>query len=112
MLHRAIKGSVLTFIGLFILQSVFPNVSTAKPNAEGRELNNQLNKVLFNLSITNGLVTLNAENADLQAILDELHKRTGLYIKSYGNIHQRITISFQGLPIDKAIHKISGNSGI
>ena len=112
MLYRVIKGTIFTFIGIVILQFSLPILSTKKFDAEGRELRNQLSKARFNLSITNGLVTLNAENADLKAILDEIQKKTGLQIGSYGNINRRITISFQELPIDKAINKISRNSGM
>ena len=112
MLYRVLKGTTFTFIGIVILQFSLPILSMAKIHSDDRELIKQLSKARFNLSITNGLVTLNAENADLKAILDEIQKRTGLQIESYGNINQRITISFQELPIDKAINKISGNSGM
>lgn len=112
MLYSVIKGTAFTFIGIVILQFTLPILSMAKFDAEGRELKNQLSKARFNLSITNGLVTLNAENAELQAILDDIQKKTGLQIESYGNINQRITISFQEFPIDKAINKISRNSGM
>jgi len=112
MLYGVIKGTAFTFIGIVILQFTNPILSMATFDAEGRELTIQSNKARFNLSITNGLLTLNAENADLQTILDEIQKKTSLQIQSYGNIDQRITISFQELPVDKAINKISRNSGM
>ena len=76
MLYRVIKGTAFTFIGIFLLQFTLPLISTVKFDAEGRELRNQLSKARFDLSITNGLVTLHAENAYLHAILNEIQKKS------------------------------------
>jgi len=81
MLYNVIKGTAVTFIGIVILQFSLPILSMAKFDTKGHELRNRLGTARFSLSITNGLVTLNAENASLQAILDEIQKRTDLQIE-------------------------------
>ena len=97
--------NTLTIMCFLAINLFFLVVSTARPGfaeSEGR----------FELSLSNGFISLDAKNASLYSILSDVSEKTGLQIKSHGKLNQRITERFQELPIDEALRRISDNIGM
>ncbi|MEA3417071.1 MAG: S8 family peptidase [Thermodesulfobacteriota bacterium] len=78
-------------------------------NYGGSIVNKRLGEKSFYLSICDGLVSLDAQEADLRQILTEISNRTKVVIEIAPSVKDKITTSFRSLPLDKALKKITGN---
>jgi len=66
----------------------------------------------YKLSVTNGLVSLDAQDAVLEEILAEISNIAGIKVKLVSPIEKSITISFKDLPLDDALKKLAPNYAI
>ena len=58
------------------------------------------------------MLTLEAKDADISKVLEEISARTGVEIEIYGNLEGTISISFHAVPLEEALKKIVINRGI
>ena len=68
-----------------------------------------LRKKSFYLSICNGLVSLDAKEANLREILTEISNRTKIVIEIGADVEENISTSFREIPLVEALKKITGN---
>jgi len=66
----------------------------------------------FHLSISEGLISLQAREADLKEVLAEISKITGVEIVFDRHLAKRISVSFFNKPLDEALKRIAQNRGI
>ena len=58
------------------------------------------------------MLTLDAQQADIRKLLEEISERTGVEIEISSNLQGAIYISFHDLPLEEALRKILVNRGI
>ena len=63
----------------------------------------------FQLTVRNQKISLEAKDAELQAILDALSRETGIPIHSQTRLIDTITMSFRELTFQEALKRIAGN---
>ncbi len=66
------------------------------------EFNISTNRVQF----ANGYLTIHAEDAALDELLGEIARQSGLIVKSYSRLDQRLSDRFEQLPLDQALRRI------
>ena len=112
-MNRFTKKLFPTLFSLtFLLFVVIPTSSYA--NKEPVECVNKTvqRELPFQLSITDGLVTLHARGAQLGRILEDISEKTGVEFKIGPDVTGSISTSFHKLPIDEALKRMTGNRGI
>ena len=100
---------VLPVLILIVSLPVFCKAQIAK---EKQGLADNLKEASFQLSISNGLVSLQAREADLSRILEEISRKTGVEIVMGAPTHRNISASFHNLPLDAALERITNSRGI
>ena len=92
-----------TAISLFTLillsVQIAPSTCLAKSPAEG----------VFEMSLSHNLVSLDANNASLDAVLAQLAEKTRIEIKTGGETHSRVTLSASRLPLASLMKKLFSN---
>ncbi len=64
------------------------------------------------LSISNGLLSLDAQDADVRKLLEAISTRTGIKIETNSHVKGKISISFHDISLEEALKKIGLNHGI
>lgn len=112
-LHRFIKVILASFlIPIAVYFIIVPPICYAEKGEEDAVNRTDQSEKPFHLSINNGLLTLDAREADLRKLLVEISEKTGVEIKIGANIEGSISLSFHDIPLDEAIKKIVINRGI
>lgn len=99
------------FIDILIV-FILPIIGLANPNPEESTDEVYLDRGNYQLSISDGLISLDSQGADLQDILSTLSKQSGIEIKSYEDIHRPVSVSFRMFTFEKAINHLVSNTGI
>lgn len=102
-------SKILAVFKIFIVLFTISGVCYGDRNQEGSVSNERLGEKSFYLSICDGLVSLNAHEADLQEILTEISDRTKVVIEIGAGVEDSITTSFREIPLDEALKKITSN---
>lgn len=89
------------FLVILILLSVqiAPATCLAKSPAEGG----------FEISLSHNMVSLDANNARLDAVLAQIAEKARIEIKTGGETHSRVTLSGSKLPIESLMRKLFSN---
>ena len=112
-MNRFTKKLFPTLFSLtFLLFVVIPTFSYANKGSVQCVDKTVQGELPFQLSITDGLVTLHARDAQLRRILEEISEKTGVEFKIGPDVTGSITTSFHKLPIDEALKRMTGNRGI
>jgi subtilisin family serine protease len=113
-LHRLTKlifASLLIAIGAYLI--AIPAICYADGVQNELFKKTDLNeKKAFHLSIQKGLLSLDAKEADVRKVLEEVSEKTGVEIEIDPNIESTISMSFSDLPLEDALKKIASNKGI
>ena len=102
-------SKILTVITIHIVLFTISGVCYGDRNQEGFVSDERLGEKSFYLSINDGLVSLDAQKADLREILTEISNRTRVVIEIGASVEDSITTSFCNIPLDKALKKITSN---
>jgi hypothetical protein len=102
-------SKILAVFTIHIVLFTISGVCYGDRNQEGSVSNERLGEKSFYLSICDGLVSLDAQKADLREILTEISNKTKVVIEIGASVEDSITTSFCNIPIDEALRKITGN---
>jgi hypothetical protein len=61
------------------------------------------------IRFTSGYLTIQVEDAPLDELLDEIARQSGLVVKRYVALDQRVSDRFEQLPLDRALRRILRN---
>ena len=102
-------SKILAVFTIHIVLFTISGVCYGDRNQEGFVSDERLGEKSFYLSICDGLVSLDAQKADLREILTEISNKTKVVIEIDAGIEDSITTSFREIPLDEALKKITGN---
>lgn len=89
---------------LFIMPSVlFGGEADVKPEAKSE------GKADFFLTIKDNLISLNAKDALLKEVIEEIGRRMKIEVIAHIPEEEKVTIEFEGLSIRDAIERVSTN---
>ena len=99
---------VLYFLLIYLLHLTLPVVlSGSEPNQMSDEKLGR--KGNYELSIKDNLITLNAEDAFLKQILEDIGQRMNIEVTARIPAEDKITIQFANLPLEEALKKFKTN---
>ena len=108
-LQIGFKRNLVWYFLLTLLLHLTPPavLSGSEPN----KINNEEfgEKVNYELSIRNNLITLNAENAFLKKILEDIGQRMNIEVFARIPAEDKITIRFTNLTLEEALKKFKTN---
>jgi hypothetical protein len=61
----------------------------------------------FELSVRDGLVSLNARNASLKAIIEKIGEQFNISVVAHLSAEERVTDQFEGLSIEQALRRLT-----
>jgi subtilisin family serine protease len=94
------RGIVITFVVVFLfIAQVAAGTCQAKSPADGA----------FEMSQRNSLLSLDANNARLDAILAQIARATQIEIKTSSDMHSRVTLSSRNVRLDSLMRRIGLN---
>ncbi len=96
-------------ISIFIFFIAVPTFCYAGKTQQDTVNTTDLGQKSFHLSISDGLVTLDAQWADLRRILEEISEKTGVAIEIGAEVGGSISASFKEIPLHEALKKITAN---
>jgi hypothetical protein len=102
-------SKILAVFTIFVVLFTIFGVCYSAGNQESSVVNERPEEKSFHLSVRNGLVSLDAQKADLREILTEISNKTKVVIEIGAGVEDSITTSFCNIPIDEALKKITGN---
>ena len=102
-------GKIFAVFTIFIVLFTISGVCYGAGNQESSVANERSGKKSFYLSVRNGLISLDAQEADLRQILTEFSNKTNVVIEIDADVEKNISISFRETPLDEAMRKITGN---
>ena len=109
-MYRYVSVSKLLFvITIHIVLFTISGVCYGDRGQESSTSDENLRKKSFYLSICNGLVSLDAKEANLREILTEISNRTKIVIEIGADVEENISTSFREIPLVEALKKITGN---
>ena len=109
-MYRCVSVSKLLFvITIYIVLFTISGVCYGDRSQESSNIKELLRKKSFYLSICNGLVSLDAKEANLREILTEISNRTKIVIEIGADVEENISTSFREIPLVEALKKITGN---
>ena len=109
-LKKVVLPSLLFSIAVYFI--IVPSICNAEKAHENPVNKNASSEKPFHLSINNGLLTLEAQEADINKVLEEISARTGVEIEIDGNLEGTISISLHDVPLEEALKKIVINHEI
>ncbi|MFC1862916.1 S8 family serine peptidase [Thermodesulfobacteriota bacterium] len=100
-------------VPVFISILVFSTIVNAKQQPINLEINDaDPGRNQFVLNISDNLVSLEANGADIRTILTEIAEKAGIQIDIDPRVRGSILISFKDIEIEEAIKRLTGNRGI
>ena len=102
------RNHPLFFLFGLLLCLIFPALSSG---IELKEISNDEfeNKVKYELSIKDNLITLNAKDAFLKKILEDIGQKLNIEVFARVSAEDKITIQFADLPLEEALKKFKTN---
>ena len=103
--NRCAAGLSLLFV-LFLLVapgSIFAGEVDNKTEAQ------LANKADYVLKIEKGLISLNAKDASMKQIMEEIGRELNVEVVAHISQDDRITVEFQTLPLEDALKRLSSN---
>ena len=109
-LNIPMKTTITTAAFLFTCILVaLPAACFSRDFSEPLILEDQQGEKSFHLSISGGLISLHARDAELRDILEEISSKTGVEITIFAPLESKISISFENLPLGKALEMMTSN---
>jgi len=109
-MYRYVSVSKLLFvITIHIVLFTISGVCYGDRSQEGFAIDEGLKEKSFYLSISDGLVSLDAQKANLREILAEISNKTKIVFEIGADIEENISTSFHEITFDEALKKITGN---
>lgn len=99
--------SVGTFIIVTILLWGIPLAAVLAGEADKQPEGQSVEQGDFELTIEGDLISLSAEDASLEAVVQEIGRRMSIDVDAYIPAEERITVEFDNLPIEAAIKRLS-----
>ena len=94
------RPTAISLVTLILLSvQIAPATCLAKSPTEGG----------FEISLSHNLVSLDANNASLDAVLAQIAEKARIEIKTGGETHSRVTLSGSKLPIESLMRKLFSN---
>ena len=102
------RSLVWYFLLALLLHYIFPAVLSG---SEAIQISNEEfeKKVKYELSIKNNRITLNAEDAFLKKILEDIGQRMNIEVFARIPAEDKITIQLTNLPLEEALKKFKTN---
>ena len=99
------RSLVWYFLLVLLLQLIIPAVLSG---SESTQISNEefKKKVKYELSIKNSLITLNAEDAFLKKILEDIGQRMNIEVFARIPAEDKITIRFANLTLEEALRNL------
>jgi subtilisin family serine protease len=112
-MHRFKQPTFLLLVLLVGIPAILlPALFQARATETSTDPIDRSSRPSFQLTVSGGLVSLEAKEAGLSGILEELSRKTGVEIVMGAPVDTAVTVSFQGMPLDEALAKLTRNRGI
>jgi hypothetical protein len=95
-------------IALLLLPLLLTSV-TFGGEADGRSKGNPAAKADFVLTVKGNLISLDAKNASLKAVLEEIGRRMSIEVLALLPEQEKITTEFEAVPLEEAIERLVRN---
>jgi type II secretory pathway component GspD/PulD (secretin) len=102
------RNLVWYFLLALLLHSILPAVLSG---SESNQITDKIleKKVKYELSVKDNLITLNAEDAFLKKILEDIGQKMNIEVFARIPAEDKITIRFANLPLEEALKKFKTN---
>ncbi len=103
-IDKKLFGVIILLISLLIIPSaLFGGEADGNPEAKSED------KADFVLTINEGLISLNAKNASLKEIVEEIGRRMKIEVDAHIPKDEKVTLEFEKLSLEDAIKRLSTN---
>ena len=107
------KTSLLISLTMMVLLAgCFPGSQAAAASGSTPFPSETVTPGTFLLSFTEGAAWIDAMDAPVNGILEDLGKKTGITMESHLGNEEKITIRLNGVSLEEAIKQLAGNSAI